>query len=156
MERGGSAPGAEQSALCCCVPSQTDFSKEYLSQYQGVYINSAYSKNASQVDADMQYQVEVGFHPEGCGSLKATIDHECGHQIADYLGLAENPEMVSFYRECAQKGEIGKGLSRYATTNINEFIAEGWAEYLNNPNPRPIAKRIGEIIIKANKEKQGK
>jgi len=27
-----------------------------------------------------------------------------------------------------------------------EFIAEAWAEYCNNPSPRPIALEIGKII----------
>jgi len=29
-----------------------------------------------------------------------------------------------------------------------EMLAEGWAEYLNNPSPRPMAVEIGEFILK--------
>ncbi len=29
---------------------------------------------------------------------------------------------------------------------LGEFIAEGWAEYMNNPQPRPIVKAIGERL----------
>ena len=45
--------------------------------------------------------------------------------------------------------QIKDGLSTYAKKNIGEFIAEGYAEYLNNPTPRDIARQIGEIIEKA-------
>ena len=41
---------------------------------------------------------------------------------------------------------IAKGLSIYGAKTVSEFIAEGWAEFCNSDNPRPIARRIGEII----------
>jgi len=30
-----------------------------------------------------------------------------------------------------------------------EFIAEAWSEYCNNPEPRVLAKKIGELIESA-------
>ena len=39
-------------------------------------------------------------------------------------------------------------ISQYATTNINEFIAEGFMEYKLNSNPSKYAKLIGETIDK--------
>ena len=54
--------------------------------------------------------------------------------------------------------KITDNLSKYSWKNKNknphrEFIAEAWAEYCNNSNPRPIAKTIGELIEKEYKDK---
>ena len=37
-----------------------------------------------------------------------------------------------------------ESLSEYAAESIDEFIAEAWAEYCNNPNPCETAKKVGE------------
>jgi len=37
-----------------------------------------------------------------------------------------------------------------------EFVSEAWAEYCNNPKPRPLAKKIGELIEKEYKRKFSK
>lgn len=37
-------------------------------------------------------------------------------------------------------------LSKYGGTNHREFLAEIWAEYSTNPNPRPVAKKIGSMM----------
>jgi len=42
---------------------------------------------------------------------------------------------------------IESHVSAYAMENEAEFIAEAWTEFLNNPNPRPVAKSIGELIL---------
>ena len=49
------------------------------------------------------------------------------------------------------RDQIKDELSEYAWNNHNsnrysEMIAEGWSEYCNNPNPRPMAMEIGETI----------
>ena len=43
-------------------------------------------------------------------------------------------------------GYIKDNLSKYAMTNLKEFVAEAWSEYLNNPNPRELASHVGEMI----------
>ena len=44
-------------------------------------------------------------------------------------------------------------LSDYGAYNIQEMIAEGWAEFRGSANPRDIAKKIGGIIENAYKER---
>lgn len=49
------------------------------------------------------------------------------------------------------KNTITNELSQYAWDNDSkkryaEFIAEGWAEYCNNPKPRKVAKEIGQTV----------
>ena len=42
----------------------------------------------------------------------------------------------------------GSLLSDYGAKNSAEFLAEAFSEYIHNPNPRPIAKKVGERIVK--------
>ena len=42
--------------------------------------------------------------------------------------------------------KIKHNLSSYASTDISETIAEAWTEYRNSKNPRPIARKIGQLI----------
>ena len=70
--------------------------------------------------------------------------------IIDLLGIRTEKNIQKLF-DSRTKEQLTEELSRYAWKNDNEnkyaeMIAEGWAEYLNNPNPRPIAKEIGETI----------
>ena len=112
-------------------------------------------------DADLQHNVDVKWHPEGCATKKATMDHEFGHAIWYKLGLNKNgtpnvngndwagrsPLQQYIAKEMMWgKNHIKENLSEYAATNSDEFFAEAYSEYLNNPNPRPIAKKVGELL----------
>lgn len=99
----------------------------------------------------------IGFHPEGATSLKATCDHEFGHQIERYIKLHGGDNSAAYnalqsYHRSLSREDIKNGLSGYALTNLAEFIAEGFSEYKNNPNPRPIAQKIGALLTQAYKE----
>lgn len=99
-----------------------------------------------QIESDVAYK----WHPIGCASAKAVIDHEIGHQIDNLLGLGVRSEFLEIYSPAIVQGKqyIKDNLSEYGAKNKAEFIAEAWSEYLNNPEPRPIAKAVGELIIK--------
>lgn len=92
--------------------------------------------------------------PEKCNTLKSIIDHEMGHAIHHQRITQKAIKELEAYRNSLSDKEVKDGLSKYALSpnikehRIHEFIAEGWAEYTNNPSPRPIAKKIGEIIMK--------
>lgn len=90
------------------------------------------------------------FHPQGCDTIRSILDHEIGHQIDDMLDLWDNVEIARLYRSMTP-GEMTNKLSRYAWDNSNmikerEFVAEAWSEYVNNPEPREVARKVGEII----------
>lgn len=90
------------------------------------------------------------FHPQGCDTIRSILDHEIGHQIDDMLDLWDNVEIAKLYRSMTP-GEMTNKLSRYAWDNSNpikerEFVAEAWSEYVNNPEPREVARKVGEII----------
>ena len=90
--------------------------------------------------------VESGFHPKGSQGLRSTADHELAHQLDDLFGLSSNPVVRSLYQRHSERWKR-EAASAYATKNIQEFIAEAWAEFKNTSNPRPIAKEIGNLIL---------
>ncbi len=130
------------------VMAQSYFTKQKTwNMLNGVTFNNNRGYKAF-MDA-VKRDVASGFHPVGTDTVRAILDHEIGHQIDDMLGLKTNPDIIAIW----SRGEeaIKSGLSRYAVKNsspepIREMIAEGWAEYCNNPAPRPIAREIGQII----------
>ena len=121
--------------------SPTGWAKEF----SGITVNKDNAKSLKVFEAQKALDVESKFHPVGCGTLKATLDHEVGHQIDSLLDLRKDSVILDLWKGFSKnKATQGDELSWYAGTNINEFIAEAWAEYCNNPNPRPTAKAVGE------------
>ena len=50
-------------------------------------------------------------------------------------------------RACGLKiSDIEKSVSGYATQNHFEWFAECFAEYMESPNPRPVAQKFGEML----------
>lgn len=121
-----------------------------LKEYAGVSVNRDWGKDSSLFRATLENNVESKFHPEGCGTIRSVLDHEIGHQIDNLLSVRTDKDIQKLYHSMT-KTEITENLSRYAWDNNNsdnysEFIAEAWAEYCNNSNPREIAQKTGEII----------
>lgn len=113
-------------------------------RYGGIFVNKSWA-DYDTMSKSLKGDVASKFHPVGCDTVKAVFDHEMGHQLDYVLDLRNNRKIIDLYRSLS-KDDIINGLSKYATVNIKEFIAEGYSEYLNNPNPRDISKQIGEII----------
>ena len=111
----------------------------------GVSVNLKFGKNPAAFTKTLESDVKTGWHPVGCDTIRSVVDHEFGHQLDDLLGVSLDPRVKILYKESMAQG-MRKSVSGYAATNINEFIAECWAECLNNPSPRPTAKAIGNII----------
>ena len=114
----------------------------------GICFNTSWQ--GDKINKSLAQDVDMKWHPPGCGSLKAVFDHELGHEVDRLLGLNLNSEFRQLYsQEYLQgKSHITENLSNYANKNSKEFIAEAWSEYLNNEKPRPIAVAVGAIIKK--------
>ena len=104
--------------------------------------------------------LKAGFHPANT-TYSAILTHEVGHAIDDYLtntlhaaGMSGwKPKWVSaalrpkVMRACGLKiSDIEKSVSGYATQNHFEWFAECFAEYMESPNPRPVAQKFGEML----------
>jgi hypothetical protein len=103
---------------------------------------------------------------------KATITHEFTHVIAmsDYTSIrGATQELKTFFIDLhklrqAYNAELHEAwiasntkgfsavneisLGKYASTNLNEFMAEGFTEYKLSSNPSKYATKIGELIDK--------
>lgn len=126
----------------------------------GIAINQKYGANLLSLSSMLKRAVEEKWYPIGCDGVKSIFDHELGHQLDYLLKISNNVEFMEIYT----KGIHGKHvtretLSQYTVNNKNdsinkkETIAEAWAEYRNNPQPRDFAKAIGELIEKEYRKK---
>lgn len=116
--------------------------------FRGVCMNQKFFKNSEIYQATVKStvrNVEKKWHPEGTGNIKSIFDHEVGHQLDALLGISKDREFLR-YTSGMTDNDVFNGLSEYATTNDKEFVAEAWSEYLNNPNPREMARTIGDMI----------
>ena len=123
---------------------------------QRVDTSGFYTKFASKSKADLS-NVDL-----------ATLTHEFAHVISiknDYA-IYQFPQMKSFWDEMAKlkrryRKEVKEltldknyaelnnvYLGNYADENINEFMAEGFAEYKLSSNPTKYAVQIGQLIDK--------
>lgn len=124
--------------------------------YAGITLNEYYAApgKVGALRESLKQSVESRFHPAGCEGLRYIADHEMGHQIDSLIGLKTDPRIADLYANRGKFEADGKTpssittqLSEYAQKGgVEEFIAEAWAEFVNNPNPRWIAREVGEII----------
>ena len=118
--------------------------------FRGVSVNKEWGRKSTRFLEALQDDVTSQFHPIGCNTIQSVLDHEIGHQLDELLGIREIDEVQALFHNKTHDA-LTEALSRYAWDNENqniyrEMIAEAWAEYCNNPQPREIAKTIGEII----------
>ncbi|MBR0075475.1 MAG: hypothetical protein IJP96_06955 [Synergistaceae bacterium] len=127
-----------------------------LGKVNGVYFNpihhfGAYTDNYN-IKENIAYSLKEKLSPEGCNTLKSFIDHELGH-VLDYTlnkAISNDSRIVKLYNKhmnaTKESNKMKNVLSEYAKNNRREFVAEAWAEYRNNPTPRPLATEVGKII----------
>lgn len=111
----------------------------------GIAVNRKFGADLVTFERVLASSMKSGFHPPGCDTLRSVVDHELGHQLDTLLALRKDAEVLALHEE-AKKAGMAASVSRYAEKNIAEFIAECWAEALNNPEPRAFATRLAAII----------
>ena len=115
----------------------------------------------------LRFEEEIHWRPQGTGSVKGVMTHELGHTIDNSLGISSDRQICELFAEYNKNyratenqsdgtwhyiSPMAKELSEYGNTNINEFIAEAWSEYMTSLAPRPIAKKVSERIIELYQE----
>ena len=120
--------------------------REFYKDGDGISFNEKWGSTSStqKFKDSIEKDVLRRWHPEGTEALRSVMDHEIGHQIDYMLNLRKNTQIVNLYLQ--NKPQMTRNLSTYAKKNIQEFIAESWAEYINNPTPRALAKQVGDIM----------
>lgn len=125
-------------------------------EFAGITFNRIFAKDYKKLSRATRDSVADKFHPEGTEAPISVLIHEFGHSIDYFLkdvGLREK-YITPITKDVLKmsRREIREQLSEYAGTNDMEVIAEAFAEYRLNPNPRPIAKRVGEAFEAALEE----
>ena len=124
-----------------------DFDLDELNKYNGIAVKNEYACDNAKFSADLAEQVEDKHLPVGCDTPKATFDHELGHEIDRHLNAENDLEIRQMYDEMMDGGNAENELSGYSQTNINEFIAEAYSEYRNNPEPRAYSTKVYNRLI---------
>ena len=114
---------------------------------RGIGVNNKWGSDPGMFVQHTQLDIKTNWHPPGTGSIKGIVDHEMGHIIDFAHNIKGNDPIFNLYSKLGDSG-IKEGLSRYGAVNFSEFIAEAWAEYVNNPKPRAIASQVGGIMDK--------
>jgi hypothetical protein len=104
--------------------------------------NKASPRLLDRLAENLEREVADKWRPAGCGSVKAIVDHEMGHEIHKLLDAHNDNEILSLYNDLKSSGKIKEMLSEYAGKNPREFIAEAWSEYQNNPKPRETSVKV--------------
>ena len=126
----------------------------------GVTINKDRGRNYTMMKLQLEDAEKRRWNPLGSNSPRSILDHEIGHQLDDLLGIRDK-EIIQDLFDSRTFDQITEDLSEYAWNNnapdrYAELIAEGWAEYMNNPKPREVARVIGETIEAEYKAKFGR
>ncbi|MCX7745794.1 MAG: hypothetical protein N2645_02735 [Clostridia bacterium] len=116
-------------------------------KFGGITVNNDYGSNYDKFKKVKENDVKKNWKPIGCDTIKATVDHELGHQLDNMLNISNDAEITKLYNLMKNNNSFEENLSGYSATSVKEFVAEGWSEYRNNPNPRPVSKQIGEKIF---------
>jgi hypothetical protein len=114
------------------------------SSFDGVTLNAIYGKDFG----SLKECVLTKYNPQGCDTVLSILDHEIGHHLDYWLDVSSQLNIKKLFNLRLRKKIFEHELSIYASKNISEMIAEGWAEYCNNPTPRPLAMEIGQTIEK--------
>lgn len=132
-------------------------SHDIFAAFRGVSVNRDWGKKSAVFVNALQENVQSKFHPIGCDTIRSVLDHEIGHQLDNLLNISDIDEIKKLF-DSRTHAELTEALSTYAWNNNNknrygEMIAEAWAEYCNNPEPREIAQAVGTIIEKEYRKK---
>jgi hypothetical protein len=85
------------------------------------------------------------------------MNHELGHEIDKTIGIRDYDKFIQIFDRERALGvqSVTEKLSKYGATAggnarhlKSEMIAEAWAEFIGSPSPRPLAKEIGELMLK--------
>lgn len=129
------------------------------SEFNGISFNQKYYKTAkgyAELKEISKKSAQAGYWSHG--DPNGVITHEFGHQIMNYLeskhmGRPIEEIFKQFRQEVADTKAGIQGyrdlLSEYGNTNVREFFAEAFREYIESENPRKYAQQIGKIVENA-------
>jgi hypothetical protein len=131
-------------------------------ELQGIFYNTAKIKSEDVANDFIKRGRKTKWFAEGSEDFSYIIIHEYGHAIDELIEFRQDPDFEAIYQREHAKGlsSLSERLSVYGATAGNkpqhrrhEMIAESWAEFTTSPEPRELAKEIGELMVKKYKLK---
>jgi hypothetical protein len=129
-------------------------------KYEGITFNKKWASSYDDFAQAIVKDIKAGWHPIGVESPASVLTHEFGHQLDYYLKEKGTRDWIdAMYADMRQQAAglmkagktsreaYGSLLSEYANENSKEFFAEAFAEWVHSPNPRTIAKAVGEKLL---------
>lgn len=129
--------------------------------HESISLNARHFGNSAKFKESLARDVEIGWHPKGCDTIKSVVIHELGHSLDGYLAVKQNamgatgkngkfvsnklrPKVAK--ASGVKVGDMGKEVSRYATKDVQEWFAESFAEFMCSPSPRKVAVELGKQL----------
>lgn len=124
-----------------------------LSIVNSVTLNSSWYDDLPKLEKSYADDVSSEWHPQGT-NYNSIITHELGHGLLGYiqsnLGVSGKAIRSKVLKKLGLHiKDINTHLSRYPNNSrdpVHEFFAEAFAEYMDSPNPRPLAVEFGKEI----------
>lgn len=134
-------------------------------QIGSLRVSGPKARKAAELKAMLTRDVETGWHPPGTDSLAAVVRHEFGHfmyweaqdrggvgppnrELEDTMVKATGaePGTSDYYRRRydVQREQV----SRYATTNGDELMAEAFAYVTSSDEPSQLASDFVEVLVR--------
>ena len=145
----GFEPGERTIAQSLFIETPQTYGEDIIAGFNGISINERYGGDYDHFTEVRKSDVQAKWKPTGCDTPRATVDHELGHQIARLTNAHNDDDIQEMYSVFMNltNTQRGEALSGYAGESIHEFIAEGWSEYRNNPDCRPLATNIASRLF---------
>lgn len=112
--------------------------------FNGILLNATDITSLKKLKTKLIQGEADGYSPKECSTFQYLAIHELVHQADHILKLSSDPEIIKYYNKFSEC-EIEKQkelLCLYGADNINEFVAEAYAEAICSAHPRKIALYI--------------
>ena len=112
--------------------------------FNGILLNATDSTSLKELKVKLIQEEADGYSPKECNTFQYLAIHELVHQADHILNISKDPDIINYYDKFS-KCEIEKQkelLCLYGADNINDFVAEAYAEAICSTHPRKIALYI--------------
>lgn len=112
--------------------------------FNGILLNATDRSSLKELKIKLIQEEADGYSPKECNTFQYLAIHELVHQADHILKVSSDPEIIKCYNKFSdydieKKKEL---LCLYGADNINDFVAEAYAEAICSAHPRKIALYI--------------